>query len=153
MLEFAVGSVAALLIVAGVLVLLGPSLPGRLVARLRTIKPPGPPSRLLRARIPTEPMTNPLHPKTQRVMIAASRLATWLRAHGHDDLVDEIRSSARRMAGDEAAGLYAMQNVLRRLRGLPLDDRSAQERLRHLAGELRNAVQDRSEQLELLPRR
>jgi hypothetical protein len=152
MLEFVAGSVAALLIVAGVLVLAGPSVPRRLLARLRTVKRPAPPSALFRTRVPTEPMTNPLHPKTQRVMIAASRLATWLRAHGHDDLVDEIRSSARRMAGDEAAGLYALQTVLRRLRALPLDDRAAQERLRHLSSELRSAVHDRSEQLELLPR-
>jgi hypothetical protein len=44
-----------------------------------------------------------------------------------------------------------MQTVLRRLRTLSLDDRGAQERLRTLSNELREAVQDRFEQLELLP--
>ena len=97
-------------------------------------------------------MTNPLHPKTQRVLIAASRLSSWLRAHGHDDLGEDVRGAARRLTGDEAAGLYAMHTVLRRLRAVALDDRASQERLRHLSTELRTAVQDRSEQLELLPR-
>lgn len=153
MLEFLVGSVAALFIVAGVLVLVGPSLPRRLLARLRTMKRPRSPSALLRSQRPTEPMTNPLHPKTQRVLVSASRLSSWLRAHGHDDLGEDVRSAARRLTGDEAAGLYAMQTVLRRLRAVALEDRPSQERLRHLAAELRTAVQDRSEQLELLPRR
>lgn len=152
MLEFFVGSVAALLIVAGVLVLAGPTVPRRLLARLRTIKPPRTPSALLRSQRPAEPMTNPLHPKTQRVLVAASRLSSWLRAHGHDDLGEDIRGAARRLTGDEAAGLYAMQTVLRRLRAVALDDRASQDRLHHLATELRTAVQDRSEQLELLPR-
>ncbi|HEY3195348.1 MAG TPA: hypothetical protein VGK42_08945, partial [Candidatus Dormibacteraeota bacterium] len=77
--------------------------------------------------------------------------ANWLRAHNHDDLSRELRSAAARMTTDEPAGLYAMQTVLRRLRPLSLDDRSAQERLKILSTELRTAVQDRFEQLELLP--
>jgi signal transduction histidine kinase len=44
-----------------------------------------------------------------------------------------------------------MQTVLRRLRPLNLDDGAAQERLKALSNELRDAVQDRFEQLELLP--
>jgi len=44
-----------------------------------------------------------------------------------------------------------MQVVLRRLRTLNLDDRPSQERLKGLTNELRIAVQDRFEQLELLP--
>ena len=44
-----------------------------------------------------------------------------------------------------------MQIVLRRLRSLNVDDRSSQERLKSLTVELRVAVQDRFEQLELLP--
>ncbi len=44
-----------------------------------------------------------------------------------------------------------MQTVLRRLRTLELSDRSAAERLRVLAADLRKSVQDRFEQLELLP--
>jgi hypothetical protein len=44
-----------------------------------------------------------------------------------------------------------MQTVLRRLRSVNLDDGGAQERLKALSNELRDAVQDRFEQLELLP--
>jgi hypothetical protein len=44
-----------------------------------------------------------------------------------------------------------MQTVLRRVRALSLDDGSTQERLKALSNELRDAVQDRFEQLELLP--
>jgi signal transduction histidine kinase len=44
-----------------------------------------------------------------------------------------------------------MQTILRRLRSLNLDDEGAQERLKSLTTELRTAVQDRFEQLELLP--
>ena len=73
------------------------------------------------------------------------------RAHGHDDIARELRGAAGRITGNEPAGLYAMQDLLRRLRSLNLDDRSAQERLKTLTSELRTAVQDRFEQLELLP--
>ena len=44
-----------------------------------------------------------------------------------------------------------MQNTLRRLRVLALGDRNAEERLKILSSELRKAVKDRFEQLELLP--
>ena len=44
-----------------------------------------------------------------------------------------------------------MQTALRRVRTIDFDDRSAHERLRILANDLRKAVQDRFEQLELLP--
>jgi hypothetical protein len=92
-----------------------------------------------------------LNPKTQRVLVAAARLGNWLRAHGHDDLSRELRSAAGKITGNEAAGLYALQTALRRLRSLNLDDRTSQERLKSLTTELRTAVQDRFEQLELLP--
>ena len=84
-------------------------------------------------------------------MAAAARLTNWLRTHGHDDLSRELRSAAGRITGNEAAGLYAMQTALRKLRSLTLDDRTSQERLKALTNELRIAVQDRFEQLELLP--
>jgi len=45
-----------------------------------------------------------------------------------------------------------MQTLLRRMRLLNLDDGPSQERLKALTSELRIAVQDRFEQLELLPR-
>src|SRR5439155_1562659 len=62
-----------------------------------------------------------------------------------------LRAAEAKLATDEASGLYAMQNTLRRLRGLALGDRNAEERLKILSSELRKAVQDRFEQLELLP--
>jgi hypothetical protein len=86
------------------------------------------------------------------VLVAAARLASWLRAHGHDDLSREVRRAAGRITGNEAAGLYAMQAAVRRVRTLNPDDRASQERLKSLTDELRTAVQDRFEQLELLPR-
>jgi hypothetical protein len=54
------------------------------------------------------------------------------------------------MTSNEPAGLYALQTVLRKLRALNIED-SSQERLKALSNELRTAVQDRFEQLELLP--
>jgi len=44
-----------------------------------------------------------------------------------------------------------MQTTLRRMRAIEMPDRSAVERLRVLAADLRKSVQDRFEQLELLP--
>jgi hypothetical protein len=85
------------------------------------------------------------------VLLAASRLGNWLRAHHHEEVARALRSAAARITSDEPAGLYAMQTVLRRLRSLNLDDGGAQERLKALSNELRDAVQDRFEQLELLP--
>jgi hypothetical protein len=106
---------------------------------------------VFQAAQPREATPTGLNPKTQRVLVAASRLGSWLRAHGHEDLSRELRSAAGRITGNEPAGLYAMQTVLRRLRSLNLDDSSAQERLKSMTAELRTAVQDRFEQLELLP--
>jgi hypothetical protein len=149
MLEVVVGAVVGLLLVAGILVMLGPST-GVLIRRARNLRPARVPS-VFQAAQPREVAPPGLNPKTQRVLVAAARLGNWLRAHGHDDLARELRSAAGRITGNEAAGLYAMQTVLRRLRSLSLDERSAQERLKSLTSELRTAVQDRFEQLELLP--
>jgi hypothetical protein len=92
-----------------------------------------------------------LNPKTQRVLVAAARLSNWLRAHDHQDAAREIRNAAARMTGNEAAGLYALQTTLRRIRVVNISDTSSQERLKALVSELRTALQDRFEQLELLP--
>jgi hypothetical protein len=149
MLEALVGVVVCLLLVAGVLVMLGPNT-RLLIRRARNIRRARVPS-VFQAAQPREVVPPGLNPKTQRVLVAAARLGNWLRAHGHDDLSRELRSAAGRITGNEAAGLYAMQTVLRRLRSLNLDERNAQERLKALTNELRTAVQDRFEQLELLP--
>jgi len=150
LLELVVGLIAGLLMVAGILVMIGPGLKG-ILRRLSALRRSRPRVSVFQAAGPREVVPPGLNPKTQRVMVAAARLANWLRAHNHDDVARELRHAAARLAGDEASGLYAMHTVLRRMRSLSPDDRAAQERLRVLSSELRTAVQDRFEQLELLP--
>ena len=149
MLDVVIGVVVVLLLVAGILVMLGPTT-GVLIKRVRDLRRARVPS-VFQAAQPREAVPSGLNPKTQRVLVAAARLGSWLRAHGHDDLSRELRSAGGKITSNEAAGLYAMQTVLRRLRSLSLDDRTSQERLKSLTTELRIAVQDRFEQLELLP--
>jgi hypothetical protein len=149
MLDVAVGLVVTLLIVGGILIMLGPTT-GTLIKRAREIRRARVPS-VFQAAQPREPTPSGLNPKTQRVLIAAARLGNWLRSRGQDELARELRSAAGKITSNEPAGLYAMQVVLRRLRTLNLDDKPSQDRLKSLTNELRIAVQDRFEQLELLP--
>jgi len=149
MLDVVVGLVVGLLIVVGILVMLGPAT-GTLIRRARDLRRTRVPS-VFQAAQPREAVPSGLNPKTQRVLVAAARLGNWLRARGQDDLARELRSAGGKITSNEPAGLYAMQVVLRRLRTLNLDDRLSQERLKGLTNELRIAVQDRFEQLELLP--
>jgi len=150
MLDVLAGLVAGLLILAGVLVMMGPNARA-LVRRLGTLRRRRPSLSVFQPARPRELAPSGLNPKTQRVLVAASRLGNWLRAHSHEDIARELRSAAGRMTSDEPSGLYAMQNVIRRVRSLSLDNRGAQDRLKALSNELRDAVQDRFEQLELLP--
>jgi hypothetical protein len=150
MLDVVVGLVVGLLVVAGIIVMLGPAT-GTLIKRARDLRRASVPSVFQAAAQPREAVPSGLNPKTQRVLVAAARLGNWLRAHGQDDLARELRSAGGKITGNEPAGLYAMQVVLRRLRTINLDDRPSQERLKALTNELRIAVQDRFEQLELLP--
>ena len=150
MLEALVGIVVGLLVVAGIAIMMGPSLTG-LIRRARSIRRPARVPSVFQAARQGEVVPPALNPKTQRVLVAAARLSNWLRAHGNDEVARELRSAAARMTGNEPAGLYALQTVLRKVRSLTIDDSGAQERLKSLAGELRTAVQDRFEQLELLP--
>jgi hypothetical protein len=148
MLEVLVGFVVSLLVLAGILVLLGPNLKGT-IRRIRSLRRPATVPSVFQNR--SHEMVAPgLNPKTQRVLVAGARLANWLRTHGHDELSKELRTAAAKMTGNEPAGLYAMQTALRRVRALSIDGAS-QERLNALSNELRIAVQDRFEQLELLP--
>ena len=149
-LELVVGFVVALLVVAGVLVMMGPSLGGmfrRLVSMRRPTRVPA----VFNPARSREAVPPGLNPRTQRVLVASARLANWLRTHGHEEVSTEVRSAAARLTGNEPAGLYALQTVLRKVRGLNIDDTGSQERLKTLSTELRTAVQDRFEQLELLP--
>ena len=148
MLDALVAAVVIALIGAGVLIIIGPS---NLVRRVRAIRKVGRLGAMLEPRPAREVVPPALNPKTQRVLVAAARLATWLRSNGQDDMAREIRIAAARMTGNEATGLYALQNALRRMRVVNVSDSSSQQRLKALADELRTAVQDRFEQLELLP--
>lgn len=149
MLDVVVGLVVSLLIVAGILVMLGPAT-GTLIKRARDLRRARVPS-VFQAAQPREPVPAGLNPKTQRVLVAAARLGTWLRSRGQDEVARELRSASGKITGNEPTGLYAMQVVLRRLRTLNFPDKPSQDRLKSLTNELRIAVQDRFEQLELLP--
>ena len=148
LLEALVGVVVGLLLLTGILVMIGPNLSG-MVKRIRSLR------RL--TSVPAvfqsqrrEAVPPGLNPKTQRVLVAAARLSNWLRTHGHDDLSRELRAAAARITSNEPVGLYALQSVLRKVRALNLED-ADQQRLKAFSNELRIAVQDRFEQLELLP--
>ncbi len=144
------GLVAGLLVLAGVIVMLGPNAK-KLVRRLAGLRRRHPSLAVFQPTRTREVSASGLNPKTQRVLEAASRLGSWLRAHNHEEVARDLRNAAGRLTTDEPAGLYAMQTALRRVRSLTFDDHGAQERLKGLSNELRKAVQDRFEQLELLP--
>jgi len=148
MLDAIVGFVVVLLVGAGILVMIGPR---ALRQRIRSVPRFRGVPYLFEQRRPREIVTPALNPKTQRVLVAAARLANWMRAHGHEDVARDIRNGAARIAGNEPAGLYALQTTLRRIRVVNVTDTTSQERLKALITELRTAVQDRFEQLELLP--
>jgi len=145
-----VGLVAGLLVLAGVIVMLGPNAK-KLVRRLAGLRRRHPSLSVFQPTRTREVSASGLNPKTQRVLEAASRLGSWLRAHNHEEVARDLRNAAGRLTTDEPAGLYALQTALRRVRSLTFDDHAAQERLKGLSNELRKAVQDRFEQLELLP--
>jgi hypothetical protein len=148
MLDAIVAVAAFLLVAAGVVVMLGPR---NVMRKIRSVRRPRGVAALFEQRRPREVVPAALNPRTQRVLVASARLSNWLRSHGHDDVAREIRNAAGRMTGNEAAGLYALQTTLRRIRVVNVSDTPSQERLKALVAELRTAVQDRFEQLELLP--
>jgi hypothetical protein len=148
MLEALVGVVVGLLLLIGILVMIGPNLSG-LVKRIRSVKRPTSVPSVFQTQ-PRDAVPSGLNSKTQRVLVATARLSNWMRAHGQDDLSRELRAAAARITSNEPVGLYALQSVLRKVRALSPEDAS-QQQLKALSNELRIAVQDRFEQLELLP--
>src|SRR2546430_264155 len=82
MLDAVVVLIVVLLVASGVLVMLGPS---TVVRGLRSVRRPRGIKALFEPHRPREVAAPALNPKTQRVLVAASRLANWLRAHGHVD--------------------------------------------------------------------
>ncbi len=146
MLDAVVAVAAGLFVLAGLAVMLGPSLP-RVFHFLRRRRPaiPG-----------VEPRTAGLadqHPTTQRALLAAAQLIRLLRGQGMERQAAALRLAGRKLSQDEPAGLYAMQQVLRHLRSLELEDAGSQDLYEELTLELGRAVSDRAEQLELLPKR
>jgi len=148
MLDAIVAVVVVILLTTGVLIMVGPR---NAMRRIRSLRRPKGIAAMFQPRPVREVASRVVNPKTQRVLVAAARLAQWLRTHGQDDAARDIRTSAARMTGNEPAGLYALQTTLRRVRVVNITDSAAQERLRALVSELQSAVQDRFEQLELLP--
>jgi len=148
MLEAIVAVVVVLLIATGVLLMFGPR---TVFGKIRSLRNRASVPALFEPRRPRDVVQRAVNPKTQRVLVAAARLANWMRAHGHEEVSREIRSSAARIMANEPAGLYALQTTLRRVRVVNVTDSASQERLQTLAGELQTAVKDRFEQLELLP--
>src|ERR1700694_1989868 len=148
MLDAVVAIVVGLLVASGIVIMLGPRSVWRL---LRSLTPPSRVPALFQAARTRDVGPPALNPKTQRVVVAAARLANWLRLHGHEDVAREIRAAAGRLAGTEPAGLYALQTAMRKIHVVNISDSGSQDRLKALVGELRTAVQDRFEQLELLP--
>ena len=146
------GLVVVLLIAAGVLVMFGPDVKARVQRLIAQRRPAMVPPAFQAARS-REVVPAALNPKTQRVLVAAARLASWLRSHAQEDVAREVRTAAARITANEPAGLYALQTALRRIRVVNIHDSAAQTRLKSLGKELHVAVQDRFEQLELLPRR
>ncbi len=149
MLEVVVGAVAAALVLAGLAVIAGPALPrlwrgAWLLARRRR---PGVPS-----AAPTggTALASGLHPTTARALTAAARSYGLLRANGEDRLASELRAAARLVRTNEPRGLLALASVLRPMRDVTIVEADARVRYQKLVGELRDAVKDRSEQLELL---
>lgn len=96
MLELLVGFIVSVLVVAGVLVMVGPNLAG-IVRRVRSMRPASVPAAFQSRH--REPAPG-LNPKTQRVLIASARLASWLRTNGHEDLSRELRGAAARMTAN-----------------------------------------------------
>ena len=137
-----VGLAASLLILVGFAIMLGPTLTRSLGLARRRLRPV-----TIRQASPGE-----LHPTTVRALAATARLLPILKEHGFDRHAAALRMASRRLQVEEANGIRAMRDVLRHLRTLRLDDRDDQRILQGLVSQLQKAVDDRAEQLELLPR-
>jgi signal transduction histidine kinase len=152
MLELVVGGVAVLFVLLGAAIIAGPALPrawraALLLARRR----PRPATASAAVTSAAAGRGAPdLHPTTMKALTAAARTYSLLRANGEDRVAGELRAAARRVRTDEAQGLLALAAVLRGLREVSLEDGDAEERYRRLVSDLKGAVKDRSEQLELL---
>ena len=92
-----------------------------------------------------------LHPTTVRALSVTARLMAMLKEHGMERHAAAMRLAGKRLQTDEANGIQAMRQVLRHLRGVRLDDDSDHRIFQGLVGQLQKALDERAEQLELLP--
>jgi hypothetical protein len=143
-LEAVVGGVAVLLVLIGLGIMAGPALPRAL--------------RLLRTHVrevapaPAAPDPTGVHPTTGKALSATGRLIDLLNDQGLKRHATALRLAGTRLRREEANGIYAMRDVLRHLRRVRLDDAQDQEIFEGLIQQITKALDDRAEQLELLPR-
>lgn len=146
MLEVLAGVVAGLLVLAGVLVMFGPRLRQAGRAGVRLARRTRGEAAARRALVPAD-----LHPTTQKALVATARLISLLKSHGEERAAAALRMAGRSLRQDEVSGLQAMNNVVRLIRDVDLEDQHARARYQELMTQLRRAINDRAEQLELLP--
>jgi hypothetical protein len=144
-LEVGVGLLAGLLLLVGFLIMAGPAVTRalRLMVRRRWFR---------FSRRPSLASPANLHPTTGKALGVAGRMAVMLKDQGMERHAAALGHACRRLELNEADGIYAMQEVLRRLRGVRFADTGDQEIFEGLIGQLRKTLNDRAEQLELLPR-
>jgi hypothetical protein len=150
-LQVVVGVAAGLLVLIGIAIMAGPALPRLLGLRgrqSRFVAPASPRSGGGGARgAPGE-----LHPTTLKALAATARLLGMLKEQGMERHAAALRMAGKRLQVDEAAGIVAMRQVLRHLRSVRLDDESDHKIFQGLVGQLQKELDDRAEQLELLPK-
>jgi hypothetical protein len=144
-LEVVVGAVAGLLVVIGIVVMVGPALPRSFGFARGT---PGP---VAQPRKPAKAAPAELHPTTVRALSVTARLMGMLKEHNMERHAAALRLAGRKLQVDEPNGIHAMRQVLRHLRGVRLEDDSDQRIFQGLVGQLQKALDERAEQLELLP--
>jgi len=147
-LEVVVGLLAGLLFLVGVAIMVGPALRRFLgIGRPRS-------RRLTPMRRSARSSASPteLHPTTVKALAVTARLLAMLKEHSLDRHATALRMAGKRLQVDEAAGIMAMRQVLRHLRSVRLGDESDQKIFQGLVGQLQKELDDRAEQLELLPK-
>ncbi|MGH7776944.1 MAG: hypothetical protein ACREPI_07190 [Candidatus Dormibacterales bacterium] len=148
MLDFVVGVGATLLVLAGVAVMAGPSLPRWARALASLARRAAATAGGATGRRPERVSISVPNATSQRAILAAARLAAALGASGHEPLAADLRYFARRLTADEREGLSGLWATCRRVESIPFP--GGQRRVQKLALDLRSAVKDRAEQLELL---
>jgi hypothetical protein len=146
-LEVVVGLLAGLLFLVGAAIMAGPALTrglglaGRRGGVVRT-----------RPARPSKSSPAELHPTTVKALAATARLLAMLKENNLERHAAALRMAGRRLQVEEANGIHAMRQVLPHLRGVRLPDESDQRIFQGLVAQLQKALDDRAEQLELLPK-